>query len=200
MKPIIDHPRYKQLRFEIRAAVDGLCRPWEGLLYRCVELEWAKPENILSGEGARTHGSRWMRPGLHRLVYGASTELIALKETRRGLSYYGIKKPRQNPRVTVEIVASFSKVIFLADLVSAVSWLQMDELLEEDWRKVNQAGNETLSQACGRALIASGCECLAAPSVKDGRGRNFVWFPENLGELCKVDISGRKELEQWLAK
>ena len=191
-----EHPRYKQLRLEIRAVIGGLFQPWEGPLYRCVELEWARPEALISGEGSRRFGSRWMRPGLHRLVYGASTELIALKETRRGFSYYGIKKPRQNLRVTVEILASFSKVIFLADLVSAISWLEMDEFLKEDWRKVNQASNETLSQACGRVLIESGCECLAAPSVKDGRGRTFVWFPDNLGSGCKVEVSGHKELEQ----
>ena len=200
MTPIAEHPGFRQLRIDLGALVGNLCRPWKGRLYRCVELKWARTEYLISGEGSLRYGSRWMRPGIQRVVYGSSTEMIALKEARRGLTYYGIKKPRQNPRVTVEILASFSKLISLTDLVAAVSWLEIDDLLKEDWKKVNHLGYETLSQACGRALFEIGCECLAAPSAVDGRGRNRIWFPENVAPDSSVEISGQKDLEKWLAK
>lgn len=79
-------------------------------------------------------------------------------------------------------------------------WPSLDDLLTEDWQKINTGGFENLSQALGKALWHCGFEGLIAPSARDRRGRNLVWFPEYLKHGSSVSITGKAELEKWIAK
>lgn len=54
-----------------------------------------------------------MQPNYCKVVHAASTETIALKESRHAYDYYGILKPRNNPRVSVELAAQLSHLIDL---------------------------------------------------------------------------------------
>ena len=60
-------------------------------------------------------------------------------------------------------------------------------LLAEDWRKVNHAGHESLSQAFGCAAHDLGAEALLVPSARVPGGLNLVYFPESLAARRKVD-------------
>ena len=139
-----------------------------------------------------------MRPGQHRVVYGASSAQIALKESLGAFRYYGIKKPRQNPRLLVQIETSFSRIADLTSIEDHLSWPSKDDLLTEDWSKINERGYETLSQTLGRALVECGFEGLVCNSAQDRRGRNIVWFPEFLDPSSKVEIVGSSELKNGL--
>ena len=88
----------------------------------------------------------------------------------------------------------------LADeaVIDVQSWLKPDELLEEDWRKVNDRGYESDSQALGRAVYDSGGEGILIPSARVPGGINLVYFPKSLSKFSKVQILGREELDQWL--
>ena len=79
-------------------------------------------------------------------------------------------------------------------------WLQLDELLAEDWRKVNDTGHESQSQAFGRAAHDTGAEAILATSVRAASGVNLVYFPESVLGPGKVQILGQEELERWLKK
>ena len=50
--------------------------PLEGEFFRSVELAYAHPDDVVSGEGTRSHGGRFVRPGL-RAVYGSVDEETA---------------------------------------------------------------------------------------------------------------------------
>lgn len=173
------HPAYKRLFAELKRSQEVLKAKWQGPVYRCVELEWARPEYLLSGEGTRHRGSRWMQPNYCRVVHAASTESIALKEARRVYDYYGIRKPRNNPRVSVELIAQLNHLIDLAKLHLIADSPTVDEMLQEDWEKLNECGVETIAQAFGRAIQALNFEGIIVPSSRDRRGRNVIWFPDN---------------------
>jgi hypothetical protein len=44
-----------------------------------------------------------------------------------------------------------------------------------------------------------GFEGLIVPSAQDKRGRNLIWFPDQLLAESRISISGEKQLKQWLA-
>jgi RES domain-containing protein len=82
-------------------------------VYRCVDLKWARPEYLITGEGTKRHGSRWIAKDMTPLVYAASTEAIALKEAKQNFQRYGIKPHKNKPRVIVEIHVSLQKIVGL---------------------------------------------------------------------------------------
>jgi len=195
-----EHPQFDNLRTALASARASLRREWSGQVYRCVAPQWAHPGHLVTGEGTRKTGSRWMRAGVTPAVYAASSESIALKESRRVVRYFGIKKPQNQPRVLVELQANLERVADLTKLDDHLSWPGIDELLTENWEQLNAGGKETLSQAFGRALFDLGFSGLLVPSARDRRGRNLIWFPENLRGNEKIRIIGRDELERWIAK
>jgi hypothetical protein len=72
--------------------------------------------------------------------------------------------------------------------------------MAEDWRKVNEAGHESQSQAFGRAAHDVGAEALLAPSARIRGGVNLVYFPESAGSPNAIKILGEDELSRWLKK
>jgi RES domain-containing protein len=198
-KAILPHPAYKRIFSILKVSPKELVTEWNGPVYRCVELEWARPEYLISGEGTRHKGSRWMQPNYCKAVHAASTETIALKESRRVYDYYGIHKPKNNPRVSVELHAQLSALLDLTRLHKVIDSPTIQEMLSEDWEKLNARGNETLAQAFGRAIRDLNYEGLIAPSSRDQRGRNLIWFPDDLRASSHIEISGKEKLKQWLA-
>jgi RES domain-containing protein len=193
------HPSFPGLVRSVRQA-GAMVAPWEGRVFRAVEIKWAKPASLLSGEGTRKHGGRWMRAGVAEVAHAAMTEALAIKESRHAFDYYGIRKPRNNPRVSVEIRVKLAKVLPLGAVEAVFPHLTNEELLREDWEKVNGKGSETLAQAIGRAAWQIGLEGMVVPSARDRRSRNLVWFPGNLCAGSSCTITGQHELEAWLAE
>ena len=141
-----------------------------------------------------------MRSGVTPAVYAASSEAIALKESRRPYWHFGIKKPLSQPRVIVEIKADLECVADLSSIDQIIPWPKLDELLSEDWEGINTKGAETLSQTLGRALFDLNFAGLVVPSARDRRGRNLIWFPQNFSGNDVIKISGEAELDEWIAK
>ena len=52
----------------------------EGEYFRSVELTHAYPDDVISGEGTRLHGGRFVKPGV-RAVYGSAEEPTAVRES-----------------------------------------------------------------------------------------------------------------------
>lgn len=62
-----------------------------------------------------------------------------------------------------------------------------------DWEGASARGEESISQAVGRAVFEAGFEGLIAPSGVNWSGRNVVVFLENLGprsDMEAVDEDG----------
>lgn len=65
-----------------RAALDGLCgsaAPFDDSCFRSVELAWAHPDDVISGEGTRWNGGRFAAKGT-RAVYAFLNEETATRE------------------------------------------------------------------------------------------------------------------------
>jgi hypothetical protein len=75
----------------------------------------------------------------------------------------------------------------------------ISEMLDEDWGKLNDNCIESNAQALGRAIFELNFEGLIAPSSKDRRGRNLIWFPEQLDSKSQIEIVGQEKLKQFLA-
>ena len=140
-----------------------------------------------------------MQPNYCRVVHAASTEAIALKESRSAYDYYGIQKPKNNPRVSVELIAKLHRLVDLTQLKTIVDSPTISEMLDEDWGKLNDNCIESNAQALGRAIFELNFEGLIAPSSKDRRGRNLIWFPEQLYSKSQIEIVGQEKLKQFLA-
>jgi len=197
--PIKAHPGFKRLFSDLKKYQSELSTQWDAPVYRCVEIKWAQSDYLISGEGTRHWGSRWMQPNYCRVVHAASTEAIALKESRSAYDYYGIQKPKNNPRVSVELIAKLHRLVDLTQLKTIVDSPTISEMLDEDWGKLNDNCIESNAQALGRAIFELNYEGLIAPSSKDRRGRNLIWFPEQLGSNSQIEIVGQEKLKQFLA-
>ena len=60
-----------------------------------------------------------------------------LKESRRSLKHFGIHKPLSAPRVVVEMMADLKSVADLSGIDAILPWPGLDELLSEDWERIN---------------------------------------------------------------
>ena len=171
---------------------------WKGTAYRCALIDYATPENLISGKGAEKHGARWIMPGVAPAVHLSSTEQTAVRESSLQFERYGFKNPLKDPRVIVAIHTSFSKVLDLSRLDGLKTGFTLRELLEEDWEELNRHGQESLSQCFGRAACALKYEAILAPSARIARGKNLVVFPRNLSSGSLFRIQGEEKLRQWL--
>src|SRR5262249_42538866 len=68
------------------------------------------------------------------------------------------------------------------------------ELREEDWRKVQEQGVESFTQALGRALLTAKAEGLIARSARIENGINVAYFPENKFPKSQVRLCEAQEL------
>jgi RES domain-containing protein len=168
------HPRFAELRAEFRNHPEWFTR-WSGLLFRFQTVDYPWTKDILSGKGASWRGGRWNPPG-YAAVYGSTTDTTALEECKANDHYYGIVT--KGPRLLVAIEAKLSRVLDLtnADIRRALD-LSLTELAAEDWRKLLDAGKESLTQVIGRAVAETGGSGLLARSSAVHRGVNVAIFP-----------------------
>lgn len=157
---------------------------------------------MLDGKGSFKYGGRWSAAGTFPAVNLSTTEDAALHESSAKFSYYRLPLANVRPKVVAGIRLKLGKVIDLTNRrgIGKQPWLRLEELLAEDWRKVNDAGHESQSQAFGRAAHDRGAEGLLTPSARVQDGVNLVYFPESGLGAGKIQILGEEELERWLKK
>jgi RES domain-containing protein len=168
------HPRFAELRDEFQDHPEWFT-PWSGLLFRFQTVDYPYAKDILSGKGAAWRGARWNLPG-YNTVYGSTTDATALEECKANDRYYGIVT--KGPRLLVAIEAQLTRVLDLTDPGIRRSLdLTLTELAAEDWRKLQAAGKESLTQVIGRAVAETGGSGLLARSAAVHRGVNVAIFP-----------------------
>ncbi|HWZ42423.1 MAG TPA: RES family NAD+ phosphorylase [Candidatus Saccharimonadales bacterium] len=174
---------------------------WHNIAFRAAPLEFARVIKLLDGKGSFKFGGRWSSAGTFPAANLSTTQGAALDESNASFTYYKLPLADVRPRAVVGVRLRLDRVIDLTNPqgIRKQPWLHLQELLAEDWRKVNDAGHESQSQAFGRAAHDVGAEALLAPSVRVPGGVNLVYFPESVPS-GKVEILGREELERWLRK
>ena len=128
---------------------------------------------------------------LHRR-FGVGTEWIRDVKLTHGIE-------TKTPRLLVVINA---KVGHLLDLTSPAIrrklGITLAELAGEDWRKLLQSGQESLSQALGRAAASTGASGLLVRSAFVRNAHNLVIFPlvGSSGRLTIVESEALARLTQ----
>lgn len=192
------HPQFGPLQQLLAANSAVLSHSWKGLAYRCAGLEYASAEKLISGEGTRRYGARWMAPGAERVVHLSTTEMTAVQESRGHFVRYGLDGIKPAPRVLVTLEVEVSRLLDLFRLDSLCEGFTIQEMLDDDWERLNELGKESLSQALGRAAFSLGYEAILAPSAVYRRRRNLAVFPENLAYRSRFAIAHEDALRQWL--
>ena len=196
------NPYFPVIRDLLDDAGDDLLIPWTGYAWRFNAVEYSQPEEVLSGSGALKSGGRWNARGTCPVVYGSTEEKVALAEAAATEAYYGLTV--RKPRLFVCIRFQLSAVLDLTSVkVLRRLRLRLRDLKSEDWRKVHDAGNESLTQCIGRAAAGHGAEGILCRSARLRGGLNLAWFPKNRNrgseaEICDASLlrklHGRKTL------
>lgn len=174
-----------------------LFQPWKGAAYRVTTLDYPDSKSILLGEGSYRHGGRWNAIGSFRAVYGSTLDTVAVAESRATAEYAGISYPFRAPRLLVTVEFSLQLVLDLADQrVQRSLGVSFEFLQKEDWRKIQEQGAESLTQALGRAVFESGGEGLLAPSARVAGGVNVVYFPKNRKAASAVQVCQAEKLDR----
>lgn len=171
------------------AARTELCTAWKGTVYRVTTLKHPHPEDILAGKGSYLNGGRWNAMGSYHAVYGSTTDTVAVRESCANAEYARIPYPTRTPRLVVAIDLALKRVLDLTQAsVRRDLGVTLKELRQEDWRKLQNQGFESLTQALGRAAFHAGAEGLLVPSARVAGGVNVVFFPQNLGPSSRAKV------------
>ena len=195
------NPRYGAFVVELKNFKRRFCK-WEGVAFRAAPLEFARLTKLLDGKGGLQVGGRWLAAAHFPAVNLSTTQEAAVKESSANFTYYNFALSDVKPKVIVGVRLKLARVVDLTKSrgIRAQPWLRLDELLAEDWRKVNDAGHESQSQAFGRAAHDIGAEALLVPSARVRGGVNLVYFPESVASPSGIEILGEEELARWLKK
>jgi RES domain-containing protein len=195
------NPRYEAFL----ARLQGIKRPfvrWEGVAFRATPLPHASAVRLLDGKGSLKTGGRWSAAGTFPAVNLSTSQEAAVKESDASFTCYNFAPSDVRPKVLVGVRLRLTKVLDLVDPrgLRLLPWMGLEELLAEDWRKVNDTSHEAQSQALGRAAHDAGAEGVLAPSARVRGGINVVYFPDSLTDRSLVEIFGEQELLRWLKK
>lgn len=158
-------------------------------------LKYRDPRIILVGEGSYRNGGRWNAIGSFRAVYGSVDDVTALKESKANAGYANLPYPFRETRLVVAVDVSLSRVVDLtASEALKMLGVTEKELRTEDWRKVQEQGFESLTQALGRAVFEAKGEGLLAFSARVAKAINVAYFPENKLQGSEVRLCEAQEL------
>jgi RES domain-containing protein len=193
---VASHPRFEAIRRRLRESPQ-LLQPWSGAAYRVTTLDYPRPKSILLGQRSFLYGGRWNAIGSYRAVYGSTVDTVAVAESRATADYAGVPLPFRTPRLLVAIDLSLQAVLDLTNVgVRAQLELHLDALREEDWRKVQEQGRESLTQTIGRAVFSGAGEGVLVPSARVPEGVNVVYFPENHQAQSRVSVLEAEKLDR----
>jgi RES domain-containing protein len=191
------NPFYRRARQAVREHLRWQ-KSWSGVVFRSVLLEFAKPAQIVDGEGAMKSGARWNPPGNIRALYCSLNPGTAAEESMRLFEAAGLTRATVKPRLIVGIRYRLRSVIDLPKLAGAIQGADLAELMAEEWQKINAKSRETQGQALGRALFDARVEGFLVPSARVPGAINLVVFPRNLRPTSRQQVLEEAELKTWL--
>lgn len=151
-------------------AVVGRAAPLEAHYFRSVELAYGYPDDVVSGDGTRLHGGRFVKAGV-RAVYASVDEDVAIREsaarTARLAGRAGIPIV-DYPRITYVIAFRLTRHVDFTTIDDDVAAIVPPCLDQQDL---------SASQEIGDFCREHGVQGILYPSAIPGfSGRNLVAF------------------------
>ena len=171
----------KQLAELIRGASS-----FKGDLFRSVAFRYFHPDDVISGEGTRLNGGRFVPVGV-RAVYASLEEETALREVttrKRALGGREGISVGDYPRMTYILSVKTQRNLDLAATLPSE--------LTKAVRLCLRGPGYSASQELAAIWIAEGIDSLVFPSAT-GIGRNFAMYLSNAGP-GSVIVRNRDEL------
>lgn len=185
--------KYADLQKRIEA-LHAIAGPWAGTVYRSCSVEYSRRADLLTGIGASRFGGRWNPRGI-RAVYASLTPETSMAEVLNTANYFGFGASSLMPRVFMGMEVSLAQVLDLTvGQTRQRLGVSLVRMLAEDWRQVQQAGKEALTQQIGRAAMETGLEGIIVPAAPEPTTRNLVWFPDNLQGASRVVVCNADKL------
>jgi RES domain-containing protein len=172
-----------------RAQLDELisnAAPLEGHFFRSVAFQYFHPDDVISGEGPRVYGGRFVPIGVPA-VYASLEEDTALREAAsRQASLHGQNKTafREYPRLTYVLHIKTDRSLNLSTVLPAELQRLVVDCLGPD--------QHVAFQQLASIWIAEGIQSIIFPSAA-GVGRNIAVYVAN-AQPESVSISNRDEV------
>jgi len=179
-----------------RAALDLLCdstMPFDDSCFRSVELAWAHPDDVISGEGTRLKGGRFAAKAT-RAVYASLDEETATLEVTARKTRLGGKAQialKDYPRLTYVISIKAKECVDFRNIGS-------NTVLKDVLAAARDPDDLGPSQEVGAYLVEKGIDAVIFPSVA-GAGASIAAFLDG-DTPAKVAIGNRKEILETLKK
>ena len=188
------HPRYAEYKAWFKQHLHRSLAV-RGEYFRMAGPRHATAAEVIDGVGAFKGGGRWNPPRGMKAVYLSRTPETATAETMEGHRYYRLPLSQNTPKVMVAVLVEVEGVIDLTDPVLQKDFPEtIANLMTEDWRAIMERGDESTTQAIGRAAFASGLQGLIAPSKPQPNGVNLVVFPTRLTARSGLEVLNPAEL------
>ena len=177
-----------------RAALDVLCDsavPFDDSCFRSVDIAWAHPDDVTSGEGTRSKGGRFAAKGT-RAVYASLDEETATREvTARKTRLGGAAQIAlaDYPRLTYVISIQAKTCVDFRNITN-------NAVLKDVLAAVSDPGDLRASQEVGAYLVDKGIEAVIFPSVT-ASGANIAAFLD-ADSAPKVSIANRDAILKTL--
>jgi RES domain-containing protein len=135
---------------------------------------------MLTGIGSMKSGARFNAAGTFAAVYGSTTPELAMIESLAFQRRAGLPVERAMPLVFKAISIKAERLLNLTDAaIVAQIGLTVDQLRTDAWWEARVRGEESLTQAVGRAARTSGVQALMAASAQTlDHGSNIIAFPD----------------------
>ena len=156
-------------------------RPLTTTAYRTCSYGWATREDVLSGMGAAKTGGRWNPVGIPA-VYTSLSPHTALAEFLESNRRSGFATHIISPTVLVSIELRLKRVLDLNEPeVQDLLKVSQGLMTSADWKRIQNAGEECVTQTIGRLAIRAGFNGILAPTrlAPWDRGINAIVFPSH---------------------
>jgi len=176
-----EHSEFPRLLDAMRLVGPHL-ESWVGSIYRSAPPKWSAGRDMLTGAGSMKSGARFNAAGSFVAVYGSTSPELAMIESLAFQRRAGLPVEKALPLVFKAISVNVERMLNLTDPdVLAGIGVRADRLRAESWWLARMRGEESLTQALGRAAHKCGVQGLVFDSAHTrDHGHNVVLLPDNI--------------------
>jgi RES domain-containing protein len=187
-----EHADFRRLLQAMKAAA-ALARPWRGVAFRSAPPKWAAGREMLTGIGSMKSGARFNAPDSFPAVYRSTTPELAMIESLAYQRRAGVPIELAMPLVFKALSVDVQRSLDFSDIAALRTLgIATDQIRLEKWWLARACGEESLTQAIGRAACSCGVQTILAPSAHaTHQGLNVIIFPDNLEPPSELKVLRR---------